>query len=91
MQCGLYLENDGQPAHRAAWLARSDDPTYSGFLGGALRTMENAWTRPRDAWFLGFVDEVCAIMTGFFLRDRDEAEFLAEIDALYRHHRGASA
>ena len=88
VQGGLYLENEGQPAHRGAWLERGDDPRFSGFLHGAFYTMEHAWTRPRDPWFLGFVDEVCAIMPGFFGRDRDEETFLAEIDALYREHRG---
>lgn len=88
VQSGVYLENEGQPGHRRTWLSRRDDPRYARFLKGAFHTMDNAWTRPRDVWFLGFVDDVCAIFPDFFLRDRDEATFLAEIDALYRKHRG---
>ena len=90
VQAGLYLENEGQPAHPGAWDKGGDDPRHSGFLKGARRTIDNAWTRPRDPWFLGFVDDVCAIMPDLFLRDRDEASFLAEIDALYRKHRGTA-
>ena len=87
VQSGIYLENEGQPGHRQTWLNKRDDPRFAGFLKGAYHTMENAWTRPRDIWFLGFVDDVCAIFPDFFLRDRDEAAFLAEINALYRKHR----
>lgn len=87
VQSGIYLENEGQPGHRQTWLNKRDDPRFAGFLKGAYHTMENAWTRPRDIWFLGFVDDVCAIFPDFFLRDRGEAAFLAEINALYRKHR----
>lgn len=87
VQSGVYLENEGQPAHRESWYNMGDDPRFSGFLTGARHTMENAWTRPRDPWFLGFVDEVCEIFPDFFLKDIDEASFLKSINALYRKHR----
>lgn len=86
VQSGVYLENEGQPAHRQTWYKKASDPSYAGFLNGARRTMENAWTRPRDVWFLGFVDEVCAIFPAFFSKDRSEQAMLDEINALYRHH-----
>ena len=89
VQSGSYLDAGGQPAHPAAWEARGGEAEYRGFLHGALPTMRGAWTRPRDPWFLGMVDEVCAIMTGFFERNEDEATFLGRIDAIYQHHRGA--
>lgn len=86
VQSGVYIENEGQPAHADTWRGRADDPRYSGFLQGGFRTMESAWTRPRDPWFLGFVDDVCAILPDFFTRDIPEERFLGEIDGLYRHH-----
>ena len=91
VQSGIYLENEGQPGNRLTWLKHGDDPRYRGFFTGALDTMENAWTRPRDIWFLGFVDEVCEIFPDFFLKDRDEAWFLSRINALYRKHLEANA
>ncbi|MFN3226072.1 MAG: extracellular solute-binding protein [Hyphomicrobiales bacterium] len=87
VQSGVYLENDGQPAHRATWHAKGDDPAYAGFLTGGRHTIENAWTRPRDVWFLGFVDDVCDIFPSFFLKDQDAETMLAAINTLYRHHR----
>lgn len=87
IQSGLYLDNEGQPAHRATWDRMADDPRYRGFLRGARKTMDHAWTRPRDIWFLGFVDDVCAIFPDFFLKDLAEEKFLGDIDALYVRHR----
>lgn len=86
VQSGVYLDNEGQPAHRATWYAKAEDPAYRGFLHGARRTMENAWTRPRDARFLGFVDEVCALFPDFFLKNQSSDHMLGQINALYRHH-----
>lgn len=87
VQSGIYLENEGQPAHLQTWRNKGADLKYAGFLSGGLHTMENAWTRPRDVWFLGFIDDVCAIFPDFFLKDQDESVFLASINQLYRRHR----
>ncbi len=86
VQSGIYLENEGQPAHRQTWIRKQNDPQYSGFFNGARRTMENAWTRPRDNWFLAFVDEVCEILPGFFMNDLDETTFLRDMNAIYEKH-----
>ena len=86
VQSGIYLDNNGQPAHRNAWLTLSDDPDVSGFFRGGLCTMENAWTRPRDPWFLDFVEEVCELMPGFFRKDIPVDDFLNKINAIFRHH-----
>ena len=87
VQSGVYLDNEGQPAHRQTWDNKAGDHRYSGFLTGARRTMETAWTRPRDPWFLGFVDAVCHIFPSFFLQDRAEEAFLRDINALYRKYK----
>ena len=91
VQSGVYLEHDGQPAHRRTWERMGDDPRYAGFLRGARTTMEAAWTRPRAPWFLGFVDAVCEIMPSFFLKGRSEEAFLRDINALYRKYRVRAA
>lgn len=86
VQSGVYLHNNGQPAHRHTWLREAQNPDVAGFFGGGARTIENAWTRPRDPWFLDFVDEVCAIMPDFFRRSPAPERFLADINALYAKH-----
>lgn len=90
VQSGVYLENEGQPANRHTWEAKRTDPTYAGFFDGGWNTMVEAWTRPRDPWFLGFVDDACEIFPDFFLKDRSPADFLADLNkAFRRHHKGA--
>lgn len=91
VQSGVYLESEGQPAHRGSWRSMGADPRFAGFLGGALSTMENAWTRPRDPWFLDFADDVCEIFPDFLLADRDEEAFLGDINGIYRKRTGARA
>ena len=86
VQSGIYLENEGQPAHRQTWILKGNDSRYSGFFKGARHTMENAWTRPRDKWFLTFVDDICEILPDFFIKDRDEYTFLQDMNAIYESH-----
>ncbi len=86
VQGGVYVENEGQPAHIAAWRAKQTDPRYAGFLQGGFATISTAWTRPRAAWFLHYVDDICEIMPDFFLKDQDEAAFMATLNKLYQHH-----
>ena len=91
VQSGVYLENEGQPAHLASWQAKRHDPTYAGFLDGGFETIRTAWTRPRDEWFLHFVNDVCDVFPDFFLRDQDEGAFLDRLNAVYRHHTESDA
>ncbi|WP_420329017.1 extracellular solute-binding protein [Mameliella sp.] len=86
VQSGVYLDNNGQPANRHTWLAQQGNADVAGFFQGGFHTIDNAWTRPRAPWFLGFVDEVCEIMPAFFRKAIPEDQFLRRIDALYQHH-----
>jgi len=85
VQSGVYLENEGQPAHHATWIAKQDNPNYAGFLKGGFETMRTAWTRPRDEWFLHFVDDACEVFPDFFLKDQDESAFMDLLNTLYRN------
>lgn len=86
VQSGVYLENNGQPANRHTWLNQQSNPTVAGFFKGGFNTIDNAWTRPRDVWFLSYVDDVCAIMPDFFRKSIPIDDFLAILNSLYRHH-----
>ncbi len=86
IQGGVYLANNGQPASRQVWLEQASNPDTSAFFEGGFHTMDNAWTRPRDAWFLDFVDDICEIMPDFFRKEIAPDAFLSRINTLYRHH-----
>lgn len=87
VQSGVYLANQGQPANRHTWLAQQSDPTVAPFFKGGFQTIDTAWTRPRDPWFLGFVDDACEIMPAFFRKGWSVEATLAKLDTAYRHHR----
>ncbi len=84
VQSGIFLENEGQPADGRTWRKMRSDPRYAGFLDGGYCAMENAWTRPRDVWFLDFVDDVCEIFPDFFRKDQDEEHFLGHMNDFYQ-------
>jgi len=86
VQSGVYLENEGQPANRHTWLNKRNDPTYSGFLDGSWNTISEAWTRPREAWFLGFIDDVCEMLPAFFMQNQSSEDFLQRMNTAYRHY-----
>ncbi|WP_131802421.1 extracellular solute-binding protein [Yoonia tamlensis] len=87
VQSGVYLANSGQPANRRTWVAQTRSPDVAPFFDKGFHTIDNAWTRPRDVWFLGFVDDVCAIMPDFFRKQIPVETFLDTLNKLYRHHR----
>ncbi|MCW1950754.1 MAG: extracellular solute-binding protein [Octadecabacter sp.] len=86
VQSGIYLDTNGQPANRHTWIEQASNGDVAGFFKGGFHTIANAWTRPRDPWFLGFVDDACEIMPDFFRKSIPTEDFLASLDTLYRHH-----
>ncbi|MGB5557682.1 MAG: carbohydrate ABC transporter substrate-binding protein [Paracoccaceae bacterium] len=86
VQSGVYLANNGQPANRKTWQSQAANPDVAPFFKGGFRTIDAAWTRPRDVWFLRFVDDVCAIMPDFFRKAIPAEDFLGTLNTLYRHH-----
>ena len=87
IQSGVYLDNQGQPANRKTWLEQASNPDVAGFFDGAFYTIDNAWTRPREPWFLAYVDEVCAILPDYFRKQIPAEAFLGQLNQLYRHHK----
>ncbi len=86
VQSSIYLEHEGQPAHRRTWDRMGNDPRYAGFLQGGFSSMDNAWTRPRANWFLDFADDICEVFPDFFLKDLPPSTMLDTINSLYRKY-----
>ncbi|MCZ2722955.1 ABC transporter substrate-binding protein [Marinomonas sp. 15G1-11] len=86
IQSSIYLQNEGQPAHLGSWNKLKTDKLYHHFFNGVYNTMSNAWTRPRDEWFLGFVDDVCLIFPDFFRNNIECDTFVAHLNSLYLKH-----
>ncbi len=86
VQSGIYLENNGQPANRHTWIDQGENPDVAGFFKGGFHTMNNAWTRPRDVWFLEFVDDICEAFPGFFRRGIPAETFLSQMNTMFQHY-----
>lgn len=85
VQSNVYLHNEGQPAHQWPWNNLKMDAQYGGFFGGAFTTMDQAWTRPRDEWFLHFVDDMCDVFPDFLRKDQNNDEFLRTLNNFYKN------
>lgn len=80
----LYVENGGQPAHRAAWLDAEVNRCTAGFFSGTLATLDEAWMRPRHDGYLAFQDRGGILVRNFLLDQLDHRATLAALDAAWR-------
>ncbi len=83
VQSGPYLVNNGQSANRQTWLNQGRNPEVAPLFRGGFHTIDNAWTRPRDPWFQGFVDDACTVSPDFFGKNIPSDVFLADFDAIF--------
>ncbi len=86
-QSTLYTLSGGQPGHRAAWL----DPTLNAltrdFFTATLRTLHQAWIRPRFPGFIAFQDAASTLVHDYLIQGGDERKVLAQMDAALLKHR----
>jgi multiple sugar transport system substrate-binding protein len=74
----------GQPGSRSAWLDADVDRDANGFYSATLAAHEQAWVRPREAWWPAF-----QLAAGRLLVDAlaDRRNPVAELGDLYRRSR----
>ena len=84
LQRTLYVENGGQPAHRAAWLDAEVNRRTGGFFSNTLATLDEAWVRPRHDGYLAFQDRGGILVRDFLLGQLDTRATLAALDAAWR-------
>jgi multiple sugar transport system substrate-binding protein len=54
VQRKVLLEAGGQPGNRLVWDDPTADEVAGGFLSATRRTIDEAYLRPRDAWWPAF-------------------------------------
>jgi multiple sugar transport system substrate-binding protein len=87
VQRGLYFASGGQPGHRAAWQDEAINAAASNFFRDTLRTLDNAYLRPR---YRGYpeLQERAGEIFHHFLRDAMSIEAtLNALDDVYRGSR----
>lgn len=86
-QSTIYVENGGQPAHRLAWLDEEANRLTGDFFRGTLRSMDEAYVRPRDNGSLAFQEAAGVPLVRYFRQGGDPTALFDEMDAIYRQSR----
>lgn len=85
-QATTYVEADGQPAHKNAWLNMKNNTITGAFFSNTLSTIENAYVRPRTPHWPMFQEKLGDIIY-LYLRDgKDIDKTWKEITDCYNHY-----
>ncbi len=57
VQANFYIQNGGQPGHKAAWLKQDANQITNNFFANCLPMLENGYMRPRYNGYLHFQDK----------------------------------
>lgn len=83
----LFAAHHGQPARIEAWRDPAIDARFGGCFSHTIRTMEQAWIRPRYPGYLAFQVEGGRLVEAHLRGDIDEQALLDRLVAM--HERGA--
>jgi len=83
-QTTLYFDAGGQPGHRAAWLDTDVNERSNHFFAHTLRTLDNAYLRPRYNGYLDFQDHAAPVVHRYLSEEIEAARVLDEINRIYR-------
>ena len=71
-QKNLYYVSGGQPAHIEAWKSKKNNLDSLNFFEGTLKTLEQAWLRPRYDGYMYFQDVGGAIINKYLATGNDQ-------------------
>ena len=83
-QSTLYVENGGQPGHKAGWTSRMANQLCNHFFDTLLPVMENGYVRPRYNGYLYFQDHAGEIIQQYLMHGGGPDKVLHDIDLLYK-------
>ena len=83
-QSTFYVENGGQPGHKAAWISQKNNKLCNDFFENLLPVMENGFIRPRYNGYLYFQDHAGDHIHQYLLHGGDEEDVLNQINCLYK-------
>ncbi len=84
----LYVENGGQPGHRAAWLDRRANQLTHDFFQDTLPAFERAYLRPRYDGYLVFQDQAGDFVRSYMKDGGEPEDVLFKLDELYLRSKG---
>ncbi|MET0463846.1 MAG: extracellular solute-binding protein, partial [Chitinophagaceae bacterium] len=80
----LYVQNGGQPGHKAAWLNTDANRISNDFFRQCLPVMENGYLRPRYNGYLHFQDHGGDPVQQFLLGELTAKKTLQQLNEIYR-------
>lgn len=87
----LFVENGGQPGHRAAWLDDEVNRRTSNFFQNTLPALDRAYLRPRYPGYLHLQDNAGIPIQDYVINGGNPRQVLAQIKQLYDESKGISA
>lgn len=82
-QSTLFLENGGQPGHRAAWENEAANTLCHGFFRETLATLDRAYLRPRYYGYMLFQDEACLEVYAYLKGEKTAEAALERMSEIY--------
>lgn len=83
-QQGEYFANDGQPAHKSAWLSKNNNQHCSDFFNNTFETLDKSWLRPRYNGFLYFADQGGDLVNEFLADKKTLDETICGLEEFYQ-------
>ena len=83
IQSTLYCDCGGQPGHRASWLDEECNRTTLNFYKDTLKTLDNAYLRPRYSGYLTFQDNAGPIIRDYVRSGGNVSATLKALNELY--------
>lgn len=81
----VYFESGGQPGNRRAWEDPAVNRASNDFFKSTLRTIENAFVRPRFDGYVEFQTGASEAVHHYLRGDRDIRSTLLRLNELYQH------
>lgn len=82
-QSTFYVQNGGQPGHKAAWLNEDANHLCNDFFKNVLPVMENGYIRPRYNGYLYFQDHAGEPLQQFLIDGGNARNVLNKMNQLY--------
>jgi multiple sugar transport system substrate-binding protein len=88
VQSGIYFESGGQPGHRTAWVDVEVNRRSGGFFEKTLRTLDEAYVRPRFDGYLHFQEAAGLIVHRYLSHGGDSGTVMERLNVLLRSSQG---
>jgi multiple sugar transport system substrate-binding protein len=88
IQSTLYYDGGGQPAHRKAWTDSYTNGNCLDFFKDTLKTLDNAYLRPRYSGYLYFQDRAGDIVREYVMNGGNADTAVEKLNVLYLNSKG---